>query len=590
MMWSLLLVLAFGARVRGEDTAGGDAEREGGATADAMAHGKILPQLDLGLRQMLEMLEGMPERLAEDPMLLELAAQNVAVAALVQDGASLEALQQTLRSELDPAKIEKVLQEVSQAVQAVAQLMQAPEFRHLVAEEDARLKEEPDFQQLLRVLEEMQAKESARKAEAEGQELKSMPAGAAPFVSSLVETEVKGLPSARAMKSIARANNGPHAPSNLLKARQNIIPRRSVEVDSLKIDSVEPGPENAPPRPESARSSSPDEAMQLRAEAVDKALALRGGGLGSRLGAVKEAYQNLPSITRSWFSLSLGFAALNQAGVLEPEKIALDAHAVAGGQIWRPITAASFFGGLGPQLLQKMFNLVSYGRKLEDALGLGGFLRTLASMMSMLTLLATKLGWPLLGDALIAAVTVLACKQTPDAVVSMYGLKLPMDLMPVANLVLSYLFTQQIPWMDIAGSAVGYLHYHLQDEAKPDAAYYEKHAHDLKNSRPGARTLGGKKNSHVQRLQRSSFIQAAEVNGDTQGPISAKALAQMGVDPAKLPPEVMAELMGPGQSKPDKNNDQLKVTLGALVALYLSNNWNQVGPLVEAASKLVKRR
>ena len=52
----------------------------------------------------------------------------------------------------------------------------------------------------------------------------------------------------------------------------------------------------------------------------------------------------------------------------------------------------------------------------------------------------------------------------------MYGLNIPYQYLPLAQLALSYLFTQQIPWVDIGGLFVGYAHYMWNDNLKPDSA------------------------------------------------------------------------------------------------------------------------
>jgi hypothetical protein len=676
-MWSLLFVLASGARVRREDTGGDGAEG-----------GEVLPQVEKGLKQMLAALEGEPERLAEEPMLLELAAQSPAVASLLQDGASLQKLQETLRAALDPAKIELTLKEVSQAVRAVEQMLEAPEFRDIVAEEVARLGEEPDFQQLLRDLQELQ--DSAETAEPDAEEVLREP-DAAPL-SSFAEAEVKPkhlvpllmglLPAAEGMQRVSGTDRVTvRAPSELRKMDTRAMADSRVDLKDLpsvgdkapwyKLFGAEAGPENAPQYPEmeedfrgaltpaeedlrafmakereedqdtetenreavaadlwlkifgatggAENAPSIPEMEEAIGGAVDKALALRGGSsIGGGLNAVKNAYTSIPPATRSWFSLCLGFAALHQVGVLGPETVALDRHALARGQLWRPFTAASFMGGLSGQLIQKLYYLVAYSRSLEGVVGFGGFVRALASCTAMLTMLANTLGWPFLADGLIAAVTILAAQQTPDAVVNMYGVQLPMGIMPIAQMLLSYLFTQQIPWMDIAGSLVGYLHYKIQDEMKPDAAYYAKNPG--KSVPPGAKTLGGstKAKKKKQSGGRSSFLET-EVeddpygldakwtpNGDAPAPFSARARAEMGMDEAPG-----------GRRKPvraDNWSDGLKVNLGALVALYLANNWNValnlqkgtqallgksglgpvasgvVRPVVDAASKLVPKR
>jgi len=140
----------------------------------------------------------------------------------------------------------------------------------------------------------------------------------------------------------------------------------------------------------------------------------------------------------------LVFASLNQIGVLAPEAVALDAAAIARWQLWRPITCAAFFGGIGPQLLQKMYYLVQFGKGLEQTLGFGEYARVLASCGAMLCIICNMLGWQFTGEGLVMSVTVLTAQQQPDAQMSMYGLNIPMAYMPFAQMVMSYLFSQQV--------------------------------------------------------------------------------------------------------------------------------------------------
>lgn len=107
----------------------------------------------------------------------------------------------------------------------------------------------------------------------------------------------------------------------------------------------------------------------------------------------------------------------------------------------------------------------------------------------MLSLLFAPLGWQFLGDALIMAITVLCSLQNPEAQMSMYGLAVPYRYLPFAQLVMSYMFTQQIPWQDIVGSMVGYAHYALNDNCKPDAAVAAR-APKAGSAKAG-RTVGG---------------------------------------------------------------------------------------------------
>jgi len=210
------------------------------------------------------------------------------------------------------------------------------------------------------------------------------------------------------------------------------------------------------------------------------------------LQSVRSSYVSIPPLTRSWFSVILAFAVLAQVNLLPAEAVQLDAAAtVQKLQLWRPITAASFFGGIGAQLLQKMYYLIQFGKELETTLGIGEYARVLASCTAMLSLIFQMIGWPFTGDGLIMAITVLCCQQNPDQQMSLYGLRIPYQFLPIAQLVMSYMFTQQIPWPDIVGLFVGYINYYINDQLKPDAAMADKLPSPKAATKPGGRTLGG---------------------------------------------------------------------------------------------------
>ena len=224
---------------------------------------------------------------------------------------------------------------------------------------------------------------------------------------------------------------------------------------------------------------------------------LRGGA--SPLQGLQNAYFGVPVFTRSWLSAIVAFAALNQIGLVPPEMLGLDATAtVKRMQIWRPLTAASFLGGLGPQLLQKCYYLVQFGCQLERALGIAEFARVLASCAALLCIVCSTLGMQFIGDGLIMAITVLTCNQSPDQQVNMYGLNIPCAYLPFAQLCMSYLFTQQIPWTDILGALVGYVNYMINDNCKPDSVIYKRDNYAAKATSAkakGAKTLGGSSSS-----------------------------------------------------------------------------------------------
>lgn len=220
-------------------------------------------------------------------------------------------------------------------------------------------------------------------------------------------------------------------------------------------------------------------------------LRLRGGDAASMLENAKNSALAVPIVTRTWAGIIVGLALLNQVGLVPPELLALDgALVVKKFQLWRLVTSACFFGGFGAQLLQKLYYLISFGQQLEATLGSGEYLRVIISCIAVQTFLFHLLGWQFLGDGLVMALTVLFAQLSPPgAQMSMYGLAIPYPLLPFAQLAMSYLFTQQVPFQDMAGLLVGYLHYFMNDNLKPDDAV--QLPPPAKTGRAGARSVGG---------------------------------------------------------------------------------------------------
>ena len=239
----------------------------------------------------------------------------------------------------------------------------------------------------------------------------------------------------------------------------------------------------------------------------------------------QSAYFGMPVVTRSWITLIIACAGLNQVGLVPPEALGIDASAtVARFQIWRLITCASFLGGLGMQLLQKLYYLVQFGSGLERTLGLGEYARLLASCTAALCLVCNLLGWQFVGDGLIMAITVLTCQQNPNQPMSLYMITIPCSYFPFAQLCMSYLFTQQIPWQDILGALVGYLHYMINDNMKPDSIIHAREALSLqaKGSSPGGgRKLGAGKAGSSSSKQKPSTRKASGSKKKAKKPAGA---------------------------------------------------------------------
>ena len=85
-------------------------------------------------------------------------------------------------------------------------------------------------------------------------------------------------------------------------------------------------------------------------------------------------------------------------------------------------------------------------------------------------------------------------------------------LLPFAQLAMSYLFTQNVPYQDMAGLLVGYLHYFMNDNLKPDDAVTlpppKKGGRAAKpaagDEADGARRKGGRKRKVIMNMAASS--------------------------------------------------------------------------------------
>ena len=249
----------------------------------------------------------------------------------------------------------------------------------------------------------------------------------------------------------------------------------------------------AHPQQPLTRTGSRCPAVPVRAveDEARAALRLRGGDAASMLEGAKSSALAVPIVTRTWASIIVGLALLNQVGLVPPELLALNgALVVKKFQLWRLVTSACFFGGFGAQLLQKLYYLVSFGQQLEATIGAGEYLRVIVSCVAVQTFLFHLLGWQFLGDGLVMALTVLFAQLSPPgAQMSLYGLAVPYPLLPFAQLAMSYLFTQQVPYQDMAGLLVGYLHYFVNDNLKPDDAV--QLPPPAKTGRASASSVGG---------------------------------------------------------------------------------------------------
>ena len=262
-------------------------------------------------------------------------------------------------------------------------------------------------------------------------------------------------------------------------------------------------------------------------------LRLRGGEGASMLEKASGMYLGVPIVTRVWLSMILAFAGVSQAGILAPEMLSIDAGAMVGRlQLWRFVTCATFLGGLGMQLLQKLYYLVQFGAGFERTVGMGEYLRILASCTATMAIVCNVLGWQFVGDGLIMALTVLTCQQNPDQQMSLYMITIPCSYFPFAQLCMSYLFTQQIPWQDILGALVGYLHYHINDNTKPDKVFYKDldlaHAQGKGKDSKAGRKLGGGGDSGSSKTK-SGGSSKKKAGGGSGGGGSAKKPKKRGV-------------------------------------------------------------
>jgi hypothetical protein len=82
--------------------------------------------------------------------------------------------------------------------------------------------------------------------------------------------------------------------------------------------------------------------------------------------------------------------------------------------------------------------------------------------------------------------------------------------LPFAQLVMSYVFQQQVPFTDIAGLLVGYAHYHFNDNLKPDSAMPAPPA--KKGARAGGAAGGATKKKRRSKARMATIADLSDGN------------------------------------------------------------------------------
>ena len=182
-------------------------------------------------------------------------------------------------------------------------------------------------------------------------------------------------------------------------------------------------------------------------------------------------YRNLPPVTRVLLTAVFATTCLVQVGVLNPYLITLDWKLVGKSyHIWRPLTAALFFGKFSFQFVMALYFLSSFGGKLErsdrfiaapaDFVFFLFFITITCACLSVV--LNWPSGYPLLGQPVIFAIMYYWSRCEPEARLSVYGFEIKGYQFPFAMMLFTVLVGGDV-WTDLLGLGAGHVYYFLKD-------------------------------------------------------------------------------------------------------------------------------
>lgn len=146
-----------------------------------------------------------------------------------------------------------------------------------------------------------------------------------------------------------------------------------------------------------------------------------------------QKYKSMLPLTRIYMTM-IGICTI--AGVLMGEEmgqavLALDPmRTLYGGEIWRPITAASYFGKPSIGALMSAYYLFEYGSTLERAYGSAQFLVFMFSQLALLTVFSMIFRQPVFGNSMVTAMLHVLSRAMPNQKVRWLVMNVPYWSLP----------------------------------------------------------------------------------------------------------------------------------------------------------------
>ncbi|KAF8821228.1 hypothetical protein IE077_002296 [Cardiosporidium cionae] len=135
-------------------------------------------------------------------------------------------------------------------------------------------------------------------------------------------------------------------------------------------------------------------------------------------------------------------------------------------ELWRPLTAAAFFGSFGLPMLSKLYFFATYGQTLENSKGSAQQLVFLSSQITMLSLLCVILEIPFFSSALSCAALYVCSREQPFSLTpTLFGMQVEYWQLPFVSMLIDVLNTQSLraALPGILGILTGHIYHFCTD-------------------------------------------------------------------------------------------------------------------------------
>jgi Derlin-1 len=159
-------------------------------------------------------------------------------------------------------------------------------------------------------------------------------------------------------------------------------------------------------------------------------------GDDSPVGDLMVFLKKVPRFTRYYMCAMVGITIIgNMIGEERAHAVfSLDPMRVLLGlELWRPFAAACFLGAPSMNWVLNLYNLFNYGTQLENAFGGAQFLVFMATQLVIICMLATVLGQPFIGQAVITGMLHVLARSKPSEQVTWYIMRVPYFSLPYLN-------------------------------------------------------------------------------------------------------------------------------------------------------------